>query len=291
MSEPCPRRFSRSPDSVEVAFAGIRADRRRGAHALAEAAIGTLGRLLDRWSDAKERPTRRAVRRVARVLETAQPAMGPFLRWAAEWRRMERGVSSEAFLRTARAWAQEESARLRSEEGGIARTARKSYPRSARHIVTISRSRSVLRALATLTSAQRPEKISVLESLPGGEGRRFSRELRQAGLSARTVPDSAASKVVGAADLLMIGADAVFADGSVAHKVGTKALAKAAFRHGIPVVVVAGRSKFTERPAPRGRLPPLFDRTPSRYITEFWTDEGVRPAGGTHPRASGPVPL
>jgi len=89
--------------------------------------------------------------------------------------------------------------------------------------------------------------------------------------------------VAASADLVIIGADAVFSDGSIAHKVGTRILARAASKAGVPVVVVAGRSKFTGRPAPRRPLPARFDRTPSRYVSEIWTDSGVR-AGGAKRR-------
>lgn len=278
-------------DPVEAAFRPIRADRRHGAHALAEAALRALAGILDRWSHPPGPPSRTTIRDVARVLEAAQPAMGPFVRWAAEWQRIERSSTPDAFVRTARAWLRRESARLRGEESRLARTARKRFPRAARHVVTISRSRSVLRALSALSPAQRPAEVTVLESLPGGEGRRFARDLRRAGLSARMVPDTEASGVVRSADLVLIGADAVYADGSIAHKVGTKELAEAAFRNHVPVIVVAGRSKFTERPFPRRPLPAWFDRTPSRTITEVWTDVGVRAGGRSRRHVPRPAPL
>jgi len=145
--------------------------------------------------------------------------------------------------------------------------------------VTLSRSRSVLWALEARKGSPRSVIVNVLESLPGGEGRIFAKELRRGGLAARVIPDAEGLVEVMAADLLLIGADAVFSDGSVVHKVGTRALAGAAARAGVPVVVVAGRSKFTLRPPPRRKLPAIFDRTPSRYISEFWTDRGVRPGG------------
>jgi len=270
------RRPAPTAGALEVAFSRIRADRRHGAHALGEAALEALTQLLDRWSRAGERPSRASAERVARLIEKAQPAMGSFVRWAREWRRLRRASSPDRFVSNARAWVRRERAQLRSEEGRLARIARARYPRSARCVVTLSRSRSVLGALSTLPTTRRPTEVLVLESLPGGEGRGFARDLRRAGLRARVVPDSEGEKAVGTADLVVIGADAVYADGSVAHKVGTRSLARAAFRRGVPVVVVAGRSKFTGRPALRRALPALFDRTPSRYITEVWTDRGVR---------------
>jgi methylthioribose-1-phosphate isomerase len=46
----------------------------------------------------------------------------------------------------------------------------------------------------------------------------------------------------GRVDCVMVGADRIAADGSVANKIGTYALAVAAHRHGIPFVVVAPES-------------------------------------------------
>jgi translation initiation factor 2B subunit (eIF-2B alpha/beta/delta family) len=77
------------------------------------------------------------------------------------------------------------------------------------------------------------------------------------------------------ADLVLVGADAVYGDGSVVHKVGTRPLTLAALRAGVPVIVVAGRSKSVPGPCPSRTLPPRFDRTPARAVREFWTDRGV----------------
>jgi len=113
----------------------------------------------------------------------------------------------------------------------------------------------------------------------GGEGRAFASDLRKRGLRARVVPDRDGVREVESSDLLIIGADAVFSDGSVVHKVGTRRLARAAFRSGVPVIVASGLSKFTGGPPPHRKLPALFDRTPAHYVTEFWTDAGVRGRG------------
>jgi len=102
----------------------------------------------------------------------------------------------------------------------------------------------------------------------------MARELRTAGIPARTITDRAGREAVRTADLLLLGADTVFSDGSLVHKVGTRPLALAAHRAGVPVVVVGGRSKFTRRGRPRARLPALFDVTPGRWIDEYWTDVG-----------------
>lgn len=280
------RPASGTSDPLFPALGRLRSDRRRGARALSIDALATLA---DRFGDGSERSESALpslFRKVARSLELAQPSMGPFLRWGADWRGMSRSGKRGRMLREARSWLMRERARLRSEPDGLKLTSRQRFP-DVREVVTLSRSQSVLDALFAPGRIRRRLRVSVLESLPGGEGREFAKDLRAAGLTARVIPDAQGVEAVKAADLLILGADAIFSDGSVIHKVGTRSLARTASRAGVPVIVVAGRSKFTGRPAPHRALPPRFDRTPSRWISEVWTDAGVRRSG----RRSVPHPV
>ncbi|MGD0588959.1 MAG: hypothetical protein ABSA63_09245 [Thermoplasmata archaeon] len=261
-----------------VAFEGIRTDRTHGARFLGAEALTALARAVNSWSSLSDAALPDAIRTAARDLEQTQPAMGPFLRWANDLRGIARSDARRNPLGRVRSWIRRERACLREERHGLVRTSRGRFPR-ARLVVTLSRSQSVLWALEAAPGSRRPGRVAVLESLPGGEGRVFAKALRERGLSARVIPDAQGIAAVVTADLLIIGADAVFSDGSVVHKVGTRALARAAFRSGVPVVVVAGRSKFAHRRPPHRALPSMFDRTPARYVTEFWTDQGVRRGG------------
>jgi translation initiation factor 2B subunit (eIF-2B alpha/beta/delta family) len=262
-------------DALRTALDPVRGDRVHGATELARWALDALGRLAGSWSPATEADLPRTFRRIAQALERAQPAMGGFRRWAGEWRRMAGSQRFSERAPAARAWIRNERARLRDEVAGLSRTSRRRFPK-ARHVVTLSRSQSVLEALVASGRRARPDLVSVLESRPGGEGRDFARDLRRAGFTVQVVLDRDGPSVVASADLLLLGADAVDVDGSVVHKVHTRPLAEAAVHAGVPVVVVAGRSKFSER-APLARpLPSRFDRTPARYVSEYWTDHGVR---------------
>ncbi len=121
--------------------------------------------------------------------------------------------------------------------------------------------------------------VTCLESRPGGEGRRLAARWAREGIAARWVPDRERRSAVRASDAVLVGADAILADGSLVHKVGTRALAREARRAGVPFLVAAGRSKrvpFARLPRP---LPARFDRTPAREIAGFLTDRG-----GTAPR-------
>lgn len=110
----------------------------------------------------------------------------------------------------------------------------------------------------------------------------------------------------GAVDLVVVGADRIAADGSVANKIGTYALAVLARHHGVPFYVAAPRSTFDltlpggseipiemrsedevallagRRIVPQGVpvLHPAFDVTPPQLIDALITEVGlVRPVG------------
>jgi methylthioribose-1-phosphate isomerase len=100
---------------------------------------------------------------------------------------------------------------------------------------------------------------------------------------------------------VLVGADRIAANGDVANKIGTYALALAARAHGVPFYVAAPRSTFDfgcaagadipieeRRPdelrclagqptAPEGAAiwNPAFDVTPSHLVTAYVTDAGL----------------
>ena len=83
------------------------------------------------------------------------------------------------------------------------------------------------------------------ETRPLLQGARLTAwELAEAGIPHRLTIDSAAAwaMATGQVDCVIVGADRITADGSVANKIGTYALAVAAHRHGIPFIVVAPES-------------------------------------------------
>jgi len=278
---------SRSPSAGYSALSALRSigrDRRTGAHGLSTATLEILSRAVDAWRNDPPTHPARVVRSVARSLDRIQPAMGTFRRWAIEWTRIASEVPERRLLGTLVRWTRGWRVRLAREPRRLETVARERLPRHGR-VLTLSRSESVRRALAAGRGARRPSEVIVLESRPGGEGRTFARELRGQGLPARVVADREGLRLVDHVDLLLIGADAVYEDGSVVHKVGTRRLALAAHRLGVPVVVVTGRSKAVPRTRPARPLPRRFDRTPGRAIREYWTDRGREVARSWRPRS------
>jgi methylthioribose-1-phosphate isomerase len=148
------------------------------------------------------------------------------------------------------------------------------------------------------------EEVLPLETRPLLQGARLTAwELARMGAPFRLLVDSAAASVLarGLADVVLIGADRVTANGDTANKVGSFALALAARHARVPFIVVAPEStvdgstpsgaaiEIEERgadevvsfrgvrsaPAGTRTLNPAFDVTPASLITAIVTDRRV----------------
>ncbi|HEU4449588.1 MAG TPA: hypothetical protein VFR63_06365 [Gaiellaceae bacterium] len=121
-----------------------------------------------------------------------------------------------------------------------------------------------------------PARVVCTVSEPIGEGRAFAAELAEAGLTTELVADEDAERAATTVDLLLLGADTVFRDGSLVNKVNTHGLAKAAKDAGVPVVVACEVLKL----APDDPCEPdegRVDLTPAELIDRVATEEGVMP--------------
>lgn len=159
-------------------------------------------------------------------------------------------------------------------------------------------------ALRVLHARGQIENVLVDETRPLLQGARLTAwELAEAGIPHQLTIDSAAAwaMATGQVDCVIVGADRIAADGSVANKIGTYGLAVAARRHGIPFIVVAPESTrdlatptgheivVEERAAaeithvggvataPEGTavFNPAFDVTPLDLVTAIVTEHGV----------------
>ncbi len=159
-------------------------------------------------------------------------------------------------------------------------------------------------ALRVLHTRGKIADVLVDETRPLLQGARLTAwELAEAGIPHRLTIDSAAAwaMATGQVDCVIVGADRITADGSVANKIGTYALALAADRHGIPFIVVAPESTrdlktatgdeivVEERaaaeithvggvataPERTAVFNPAFDVTPPELITAVVTENGV----------------
>jgi methylthioribose-1-phosphate isomerase len=162
-------------------------------------------------------------------------------------------------------------------------------------------------AFALILAAHRAGRLARLwvdETRPLLQGARLTAyEAGLAGIPHAVLADSAAASLMaaGQVDMVVTGADRIAADGSVANKVGTYALAVLARHHGVPFVVVAPLStvdfdtpdgaaipvehrpadevvSFAGQPvAPTGTQAynPAFDVTPPALVTAIVTERGV----------------
>ena len=160
-------------------------------------------------------------------------------------------------------------------------------------------------ALGVIRSAK-GKRISVIanETRPYLQGARLTAfEMVQEGIPCTLITDGMAGHLMsqGEVDVIVVGADRIAANGDVANKIGTYALAVLAKRHDIPFYVAAPLSTFDpkipdgshipieERPAaevtgygatrwaPQGVSVrnPAFDVTPADLITGIITEKGV----------------
>lgn len=162
-------------------------------------------------------------------------------------------------------------------------------------------------AFGIIRAAHRAGRVRMLwvdETRPLLQGARLTAwEARRAGVPYAVLPDCAAASLFarGEVDLVVVGADRIAADGSVANKIGTYGLAVLARHHGVPFVVAApvstvdlgtpdGSSIVVEhRPAAEvnhaGGVPtappgspaynPAFDVTPAELVTAVVTERGT----------------
>jgi ribose 1,5-bisphosphate isomerase len=144
-------------------------------------------------------------------------------------------------------------------------------------VLTHSNSATVREAF----SHDEPAKVLCTVSSPVEEGRTLIAELTEAGTNAELVEDEdAPDRVKEEADIVLLGADTVFRDGTICNKIGTIPLARAARDAGVPVVVAAELIKLA--PVPGAQAPDLadferelFELIPADLISEVVTEEGA----------------
>jgi methylthioribose-1-phosphate isomerase len=151
---------------------------------------------------------------------------------------------------------------------------------------------------------RRRPRVLADETRPLLQGARLTMwELERLGVPSALLPDGAAASLMarGEVDVVLVGADRIAANGDVANKIGTYALALAARHHQIPFYVAAPTStidlatasgdaiRIEERDpsevthaggvliAPAGATArnPAFDVTPARLVTAIVTEVGI----------------
>ena len=137
-------------------------------------------------------------------------------------------------------------------------------------------------ALGVIRSAK-GKKISVIanETRPYLQGARLTAwEMVQEKIPCTLITDNMAGHLMsrGEVDVVIVGADRIAANGDVANKIGTYALAVMAKRHGIPFYVAAPVSTF-DSAIPDGSHIPIEERSADEvtgYRKLRWATKGVK---------------
>jgi methylthioribose-1-phosphate isomerase len=162
-------------------------------------------------------------------------------------------------------------------------------------------------ALGVIRAAvEQGKHVAVLadETRPFLQGARLTAwELVKDGIDTTVITDGMAGAMMrlGHVDLVVVGADRIAANGDVANKIGTYAVAVLAKEHGIPFYVAAPRSTIDLNTPDGSRIPieernerevthlgasrltptgarirnPAFDVTPAKYVTAIITERGI----------------
>jgi len=127
-------------------------------------------------------------------------------------------------------------------------------------------------AAAVLSAAHRMGKVDrvyVKETRPRLQGLIAARVLSDAGLDVTLIPDSAVRYFMKDVDRVIVGADAVAANGAVVNKVGTSVVALAAKEARVNFYVAAETYKFSPRTIV-GELVPIEFRDPAEVVGSDW---------------------
>jgi len=264
----------RSYDAVRPTVATVAADDEHGSASLSLRALDVLR------DEAAVADDYAAVAGVARDLRDAKPGM------AAVVNRVNRAMhgadrTPETVEASARGVARKS---LDADERAAARAADELA--DARAVFTLSRSGTVLAALRTVN----PERATVAESRPGGEGVEVAEMLAAGGVDVTLTGDANVPAAVADCDAVLVGADAVFPDGTVVNKTGTRAAALAARDAGVSLFVVCAADKVTPEALPvdadgdptalyAGDADvavenPVFEAVPGRLVDAVVTEDG-----------------
>jgi len=133
-------------------------------------------------------------------------------------------------------------------------------------IMTHSYSSSVIAILKKAHQQHKRPKVFVTETRPELEGRDVARELAADGIDATLIIDSAVSHFIEESDKVLIGAEAVAANGAIVNKIGTATIASVAQRARVRVYAAASTYKFSPETMV-GELIEIEERDPS-YVLE-----------------------
>ncbi len=177
-------------------------------------------------------------------------------------------------------------------------------------ILTHSSSTSVLSILNNLKKEGKEVTCLVTESRPKLEGVKMAKEISKIGFPVSLILDSSVRFYIHECNKVLVGAEAITANGAIISKIGTSQIALVADEARVRVDIAAGTYKFYpetvigqlidlgEGPEKEWGLSsdelmeleksninlrnPLFDVTPPEFIDLFITEKGIIPPQGAY---------
>jgi ribose 1,5-bisphosphate isomerase len=290
--------------AAQKTLAGVRALRIQGAENVARACVDALAL----HAQASKARTREAfledlaagVRELWAARPT-EPALRNALRYLFVRARANPATSVGELKKVVADEAKGYRARTARVKEGIARYGARLVPKDA-SVLVHCHSSTLMRVLKRAHDEGRSPRVLCTESRPLYQGHVTARELSSYGLKVTMFVDGAAHLVLSRmrdTDLVMVGADAVTAQGDLVNKVGTAMVAHAAYDHEKRFYSCTASHKFDpqtlfgwEEPIEE-RAPgevadpkafkgvklfnPAFDLTPARLVTAYVTELGVLP--------------
>ena len=126
---------------------------------------------------------------------------------------------------------------------------------SPQSVVLTSGGSDVVESFLREANRKRKFQTIVAEGAPSFSGHRMARTLSDKGVETTVVSDSAVFAVMSRANIVVIAAHGVFANGGVLARAGHHTVALAAKQHAVPVVVLAGLHELS----PLGPGDPEFE--------------------------------
>ncbi len=111
-------------------------------------------------------------------------------------------------------------------------------------VYTHCHSSTVTRAIRKAWKQGKHTEVRNTETRPRYQGRKTAEELASEGITVIHYVDAAARHAIMNSDIMMIGADAITADGTVINKIGSGTFAEIAKKYNVPVYVCANSWKF-----------------------------------------------
>ncbi len=302
--------------SVQQTAADIRSLKIQGARRIAAAALGGLQAAAQASHARTPSAFYEDLLAAARLLESTRPtepmmrnALEETLRFALASSRTRPSSSLPALKAALMRHERRLLGEMEKSANSIAKFGAAEIPHNAR-ILIHCHSTTLMRVLVAAQKAGKRPSVTCLETRPLYQGRLSARELSAAGVKTSLAVDSAAGSLMSQTDLVLVGADAITAEGDLINKVGTSTLAQLAHMHSVRFLCAAETWKYDpltrlgrrepieqrdwrevwgsglygqekgknlKKPSKLSILNPAFDRTPARYVSAYITEEGLLP--------------